>query len=126
VGKGYLIDSNAIIDFFNGSLPEKGRNLLFSVEPCISIITFIEVFSNNKADSKEVNSLKKFSEMAKIYIVDHKIALLTIELRKKYKIKLPDALIASTALFYDLILITRNISDFGKIVGLQTINPHDI
>ena len=72
------------------------------------------------------NESETFSEMAKIYIVDHKIALLTIELRKKYKIKLPDALIASTALFYDLILITRNISDFGKIVGLQTINPHDI
>ncbi|HAL83190.1 MAG TPA: hypothetical protein DCO83_13965 [Mucilaginibacter sp.] len=51
---------------------------------------------------------------------------MTIELRKKYKIKLPDALIAATALHYRLILITRNISDFNKIAGLKIINPHTI
>ncbi|MBK8704770.1 MAG: PIN domain-containing protein [Saprospiraceae bacterium] len=36
------------------------------------------------------------------------------KLRKQYKIKLPDAIIAATALVYDLTLVTRNISDFQK------------
>lgn len=37
------------------------------------------------------------------------VADICIDLRKKYKIKLPDAIIAATALSMDLILITRNI-----------------
>ena len=45
MGKGYLIDSNAVIDFPNKRLPEKARELLTSTEPTISIITQIEIFS---------------------------------------------------------------------------------
>ena len=124
MGKGYLIDSNAIIDFFNKSLPESGRNLLFTIAPVISIVTFIEIFSSNKASAQEIKELQRFSDVATIYNVDHNIALITIELRKKYKIKLPDALIAATAIFYNLVLITRNVSDFEKIKGLEIVNPY--
>ncbi|MCB1122913.1 MAG: type II toxin-antitoxin system VapC family toxin [Verrucomicrobiae bacterium] len=48
----------------------------------------------------------------------------TIELRKTHKIKLPDAVIDATAIVYDLTIITRNISDFEKIPGLEVINSH--
>jgi len=126
VGKGYLIDSNAIIDFFNKALPENGKNFLISIEPIISIITFIEIFGNNKADDREIKELQKFCEIATIYNVDPNVSLITIELRKSYKIKLPDALIAATALFYNLVLITRNVSDFEKIEGLEIVNPHSV
>lgn len=50
---------------------------------------------------------------------------MTIEIRKKYKIKLPDAIIAGTALTYSLTLVTRNTKDFDKIEGLSVINPHE-
>ena len=76
-------------------------------------------------DEERVN-LYKFTEAATIYEVDHNVALKTIELRLNYKIKLPDALIAATAIYYGLILITRNISDFNKITGLQIVNPHTV
>ena len=49
-----------------------------------------------------------------------------IELRKKYKTKLPDAIIAATAIVYDLILITRNTPDFKIIQGLKVINLHSL
>src|ERR1022692_3024473 len=104
MGKGYLIDSNAIIDFFNKSLPENGKKLLFNTTPIISIITFIELFGNKKSIEDEIVQLKRFCEVATIYTIDRNIALITIELRKKYKIKLPDALIAATAIFYKLVL----------------------
>lgn len=38
------------------------------------------------------------------------------------KIKLPDAIIAATAMLYDLHLITRNVQDF-KHINLNLINP---
>jgi len=124
VGKGYLIDSNAIIDFFKETLPESGIKFLSNIDPIISIITFIEIFSNVKADEKEIEELQNFCNIATIYNLNNEIAALTIELRKNYKIKLPDALIAATALHYNLILITRNTADFVKIERLEIKNPH--
>ncbi|MFM9836651.1 MAG: PIN domain-containing protein [Cyclobacteriaceae bacterium] len=50
----------------------------------------------------------------------------TIELRKTHKTKLPDAIIAATAIVYDLTLISRNTSDFKNIEGLKVIDPHKL
>ena len=47
----------------------------------------------------------------------------TILIRKSNKIKLPDAIIAATAIVYNLTLVTRNIDDFKNISGLKIFNP---
>ncbi|MEY4538677.1 MAG: hypothetical protein RLZZ306_434, partial [Bacteroidota bacterium] len=47
----------------------------------------------------------------------------TIEIRRIYKIKLPDALIAATAIVFDLTLVSRNDKDFTQIPELKYINP---
>ncbi|WP_368670757.1 DUF5615 family PIN-like protein [Algoriphagus sp. AGSA1] len=47
-----------------------------------------------------------------------------IRIRKSSKIKLPDALIASTAITFNYILLTRNTSDFSSLKRLEIINPH--
>jgi len=49
-----------------------------------------------------------------------------IEVRRNYKIKLPDALIAATALVHDLELITRNTKDFENIKELKVKNPWNL
>jgi predicted nucleic acid-binding protein len=56
--------------------------------------------------------------------ITNNVVEICIELRKKYKTKLPDAIIAATAIAYDLTLITRNVSDFNRISEVKTINPH--
>jgi predicted nucleic acid-binding protein len=43
--------------------------------------------------------------------------------RRKYKVKLPDAVIAVTAINYDLNLITRNEGDFKNIHEPEIYNP---
>jgi predicted nucleic acid-binding protein len=50
----------------------------------------------------------------------------SIDIRKKNKTKLPDAIIAATALVYDLVLISRNVSDFKNIEGLQLVDPYTL
>ena len=50
----------------------------------------------------------------------------TIMLRKIVKINLPDAIIAATAMVYNLVLISRNPKDFENIKGLKLINPHAV
>ncbi len=47
----------------------------------------------------------------------------TIFIRKQIKIKLPDAIIAATALVNNFTLLTRNTDDFINIKGLNVINP---
>ena len=51
---------------------------------------------------------------------------MTAELRKKHRIKLPDAIIAATAIAYSLTLVTRNTDDFRNIPDLNIIDPFSI
>ena len=126
MAKGYLIDSNPIIDFFNNSLPKGGVDLISDIEPVISIITQIEIFSKKGLLDREISELKDFLKIATIYDVNQAIAVKIIDIKVNYNIKLPDAIIAATALHFDLKLITRNTSDFNKIKGLEVIDPHII
>jgi predicted nucleic acid-binding protein len=49
----------------------------------------------------------------------------TLRLRQQSRIRLPDALIAATALYFGLPLVTRNTQDFRAIEGLIILNPFD-
>ena len=72
-------------------------------------------------------ALEEFINTAKVLSLDESITKQTIQLRRQYKkIKLGDAIIAATALVYDLTLITRNTKDFNTINGLKTIDPHSL
>lgn len=128
-GKGVFnrLDSNAIIDFCNGKLPVAGRELLFSINhPQMSVITYMELFGSNNIDKKEEKMLSDFVSITSIHPVDIRIAHKTIEIRKKLRMKLPDAIIAATAMVFDCKLITRNTSDFKGIAGLKLVNPWEI
>jgi predicted nucleic acid-binding protein len=47
-------------------------------------------------------------------------------LRQQHKIKLPDAIIAATAMAEGLTLITRNSDDFKNINSLKLLNPWEL
>ena len=126
MGKRYLIDSNVIIDFCNGKLNLGCKNLLVNIEPEISIITQIELFASKNISQDEYALLQKFVTMCFIHSLNTDLVNTTIEIRQNYKTKLPDAIIASTAICKELILISSNTSDFKNIRGLHFINPNDI
>ncbi len=126
MGKRYLIDSNAIIDFCNGKLPTNGRNFMMGVSPEISIVTNIELFATKNISSEEYELLEKFVAFSVKHDVNKDLIDTKIMVRQTYKIKLPDAIIAATALVYNLTLISRNTKDFDGIDGLQFINPYDL
>lgn len=48
----------------------------------------------------------------------------TIAVRKKYRLKLPDAFIAATAIVNNFTLIADNDRDFGEVDILKYINPN--
>jgi predicted nucleic acid-binding protein len=124
----YLIDTNVIIDFLAGKLPKKSSsfvNTIIDKKPNISVISKIELLVYNTTD-KDYKLLTDFIKNCIVFQLNEDIISHTIDIRKKYKIKLPDAIITPTALVEKLELITRNISDFDKVEGLKIINPYDL
>ncbi len=123
MGSGYLLDTNVIIDFSALKLPEKAYNQLSAIIdsfPQISIINKIELLSISEVPEQ----ILAFVDEAIVIKLDDDIVSKTIEVRRKYKLKLPDAVIAATAIVMKLQLITRNITDFKGIKGLKLIDPH--
>lgn len=129
MAKRYLIDSNVIIDFASVGLPEKGSDFvenLFDTDFLISVVTKIEVLGFNDIPAKLL-AMDEFVNTADVLLLDELVTNQTILLRRNYKkLKLGDAIIAATAMINDLILISRNVSDFKNIEGLQVINPHNL
>jgi toxin FitB len=121
----YLVDTNSIIDAQIGRIPENGLQFLGKVineNFTISFVTYIEVLG-----FKDVpQTTQDFMGLANVIEIDKAIINACIELRKGKKIKLPDAIIAATALANNLTLISRNIKDFEDISGLTCINPYEL
>ncbi|MFK7970817.1 MAG: type II toxin-antitoxin system VapC family toxin [Bacteroidia bacterium] len=125
MGTQYLIDTNVIIDFSKGTIPADGNELVAHVidtEPTISFINKIELLGFSSVS----NAIIEFSESANTLMCTEDIIKLCIDIRKQKKIKLPDAIIAATAISSGRILLTRNTSDFSGIDGLTVINPHNL
>lgn len=125
MGARYLIDTNVIIDFAQSRFDVKCNNFIAKIiddNPIISVITQIELLGFSHVPQQIIT----FTEFAFIANINQAVVSRTIELRKKYKIKLPDAIIAATAIVNDLILITHNVSDFKSIVELKLCDSHKI
>lgn len=121
----YIVDTNSIIDAQMGRIPANGLHFLSSIineNFIISFITYIEVIGYKDVPQ----TTQDFMGLADVIQIDKAIIDTCIELRKPKKIKLPDAIIAATALVNNLILISRNTKDFEDISGLTCINPYEL
>jgi predicted nucleic acid-binding protein len=125
----YLLDTNSGIEYIAGALPQKAVIWLDSIietEVAISVINQIEMLGFNPPNPADLLPFEELTDTLKILPLDEAIVRETIVLRKAHKIKLPDAIIAATAIVYGLLLITRNESDFKKVTTLSLINLHNM
>lgn len=124
----YLIDTNAVIDYLGQKLPISGMAFMHHVMdtlPHVSVITKIEVLGFN-APAQYYQLLTNFMDDVTVLGLTGEVAAKSIAIRKNYKTKLPDAIIAATALVYGLTLLTRNMTDFKNIAALPVANPHEL
>ncbi len=89
----------------------------------ISIITRIEILGWQGHDVGSLHKTQALLTQLLEFPLDQAIAEQCIDLRRQYKIKLPDAIIAATAIYLQRPLLTRNIPDFELIAGLMLHNP---
>ena len=127
MGMKYLWDSNIVIYYLKQQFSQAAEkivdNLAKESRTAISVISEIELLCWKTATENDLKVLNGFIDDCIVIELEQAIKLKTVEIRKVYSIKLPDAIIASTAIVYELILVTRNGKDFTQIKGLSVINP---
>jgi predicted nucleic acid-binding protein len=127
MGIKYLWDTNTAIYYLQQQFPPDAEkfmdDLVKDQHPVISAITEIELLCWKTATEKDIEVLHNFINDALVIELEQPIKLQTAEIRKAHRIKLPDAIIAATALVYDLSLLSRNTSDFSNINGIKIISP---
>jgi predicted nucleic acid-binding protein len=120
----YLLDSNVVIDFLDAKFPDDAKEFIFNINyPIISVASRIElsIFPNYTPEKAKV--LKEYINYCIILDMNEAVILMIIELKRKYKIRDFDSIIAATALVYNLPLITND-KGFLNIKDLKVINPY--
>jgi predicted nucleic acid-binding protein len=111
-----LVDTDVFIDHLRlGRGLEPGRDRV-----AYSTVTRAELFAGRNTDERIVRLLlEPFREL----LVDRAVAELAGRVRRQTGMRLPDALIAATALVYRLALVTRNQRDFERVPRLRLRSP---
>jgi predicted nucleic acid-binding protein len=117
-GTDLFIDTNICIYLLNGDivLAEllQGQNLY------ISIITEMELYAYHSDNPSAIHILDIFLKSISIINIEEKVKINTIEIRKRSKLKLPDSIIAASAVSYGFPLITAD-KGFRKVNHLDLI-----
>jgi predicted nucleic acid-binding protein len=125
-----LWDTNSIIFFLQDLLPSPSKAFLLKElnlrKPQISIITEIELLSWPKISRVEIGNISEFLSNFESIGLTEEIKIVTIQLRKSTGLKIPDAVIAATALTHSIPLLTNNLKDFEKVDFLKIIDPMNL
>ena len=123
MGARYLADTNTIIDLMIASYWLEQQ--LEQQAVAISVVTRIELLTKT-VPAAEYATMQEFVRTVDVLPLDEPVIAQTIRLRQQHRVKLPDAIIAATALVHGLPLITHNGKDFGGVAGLMVLDSYTV
>lgn len=109
-----LVDTDVCIDHLIGRARLSGRRSRLGY----SVITRAELLAG-ASKRREDEQVRRLLAAMTEYPVDRQIADEAGRIRGQVGIRLPDALIAATALVHGLTLDTRNLADFRRVPELR-------
>jgi hypothetical protein len=115
-GISIVSDTNPLIYLLNGNL--KAAEYLDGKQVWISVITELELFGKKNLNKEEKEEIDLLVENCLVADLNQGIKRLTKNLLQLPRIKLPDAIVAATAIYLDLPLLTFD-SDFHNIPELK-------
>ena len=119
----FALDTNTLIYYAAGQSAteaffEEHQNSIFYL-PSIVVAEFL---SYPLITDSSATAFKRFARQTIVVNLDFAIAELAANLRRRYKVKLMDAVVAATALTAQATLVTNNTRDFKKISGLNLLH----
>jgi hypothetical protein len=115
-GNRFPLDTNILLYLIGKKIPV---DALPEGEFFVSFITELEVLSYPSITPQEEHQLKRFLHDIPVIDITAEIKGRTIELRKKYNLRLPDAIIAATAFQLGATLVTND-KGFSLVQKIQS------
>lgn len=122
-GNSFFLDTNALVYWVEGH-PVLDR-ILASEDLHISVVTEMELLSNPHDDTSQLARKQELVSQFHLMELTTQIKEIAIDIRRRYRLKLPDAIIAASAIFRDFPLISAD-KDFAKVkeLTLYHITPN--
>lgn len=105
-----LFDTNILVDYLNG-VPAAPRELARYTHRLISVVTWMEVLAGTR-NAEEEDVVELFLRDFQVVELTRLVAREAVAIRRTRRIKLPDAVIWSSARTESALLVTRNTKDF--------------
>ena len=116
-GIDFFVDSNILIYMLerHPAVSDMSKFLLG-----VSVISVIELLGKKDISLYETNTIRGILKGCEIIDFSNDIKEITISLKQKYSVKIPDAIIAATAKYFNLPLVTAD-TDFKKIKDVDIV-----
>ena len=118
-GAKLFLDTNIALYFLGGDTVL--ATLLDNREISLSVISEMEMLGYPGISEADIQKIKAFIADCQVYDLNAPIKERAIELRRTYNLKLPDAIIASTALELNLPLVSAD-GIFGRVTELNFVH----
>ena len=129
MGLNYLFDTNIFIYYLNDD-PKVSHlfdaKFISNNTVYVSSITRIELLSFPDLNDNEMLNISRLLDEFEIIQINRNIEDSCIDLRKKYNIKTPDALIIATAGICNAVVITSDKDLFKISSDIKIIDPKDV
>lgn len=104
-----VFDTNILIDHLNG-VEAARHELELHIQRAISVITWMEVMVGAPEEARE--DTRDFLGTFEHIALDQAVAERAVDLRRRDRTRLPDAIIRASAAVHGGLLITRDAKDF--------------
>lgn len=100
-----VLDTNAILYLLGGKLTKP----LPPAQYFISVISEMELLSYPSLDEAALTQIRSFLSEVRVVELNEQVREIAIDLRRKHKLKLPDAIVAAPALSLQAQLLTNDV-----------------
>jgi predicted nucleic acid-binding protein len=117
-GNSFFVDTNIILYLLSGN--RTIADILQKKQIFISFITQLELHGFLKESESELEIIKEFISQCTVVDINQNIKGIVVDLRRKYRIKFPDAIIMASSIYYNVPIFTADV-DFKKVEEINLL-----
>jgi predicted nucleic acid-binding protein len=120
----FVFDTNAVLALLKGAqVPEILDKTIGCGKWFISVVTRIELFTYPNLTAEEETKIRRFLKKCRVIPLNRNVETIAIKIRRNAdsKLKLPDAIIAATALMLNATLLSNDIKLLNTKYPMLTV-----